>query len=822
MTRIVNFFTRTAPWLAKQMVPNFVGVLSVKAGKALVNHCIRMIYLLRGGVTVNYVRVFVTYARFLSHLYRTTNMVYVVKYLKTAQIMLMQAAAKQPTRYSSQSFGAAVSCTATGLPRVIPKAHRAHIRAGSSFHIRLWLTLFALYRVLEFAGVPSIKTIVSPGVAFSNSFIGEFLQAITAFIEYHQLEFNPGVYKAWSILSVSPSSPHVGFESWSKFGKYPSGHLYTVLNTLYAFRFAFSEFWNDVNINFVKAGGVVANFVKAPGVARLLVNLGTLTDLLCRFEFPYMPSLGKLAYKQEPAGKLRVFAMLDPISQWILRPLHNGIFDMLRSIRQDATFDQRGAVKSFVSLLNAKHIRMVYSFDLTAATDRLPVSLQSILISYFIGDNVALAWLRFLTDRWFSLPSVRTQEHLTSVKALGVSTPSPYLRLCSSKRTYGSSRESKRDVKFEQVSAVRYAVGQPMGAYSSWAMLALIHHLIVFMAWRRSGYKGDLIYLVLGDDVVIANSSIAEHYLQILSEIGCPVNLSKSIVSSNGSFEFAKRFIVSGVDVSPISWKEMFVARWDINSLMSLAEDNSVKLASVLLFLDHGYKAVSRLTSPLNEMSRSMAMTLLWFSRPGSYLSRMDSYSKWLYSTSFNVFHEPDIDKKMLIHWSQQLAMAVLRSLKSPSHFLNEEALRKGILSLWSKRYWDVDLDPLNNSQVRVLSKMLWDSVFSFYRETMVYDYNAARGAIQRSIMQMKTALKSPYKALEALDRVFETVFESEKEVSSFDTVNLSDWRVETKVTTLNRCRDLKWALYLRKTQPKLTVAPRKALKKGFTLQSNS
>jgi hypothetical protein len=38
--------------------------------------------------------------------------------------------------------------------------------------------------------------------------------------------------------------------------------------------------------------------------------------------------------------------------------------------------------------------------------------------------------------------------------------------------------------------AVRYEVGQPMGALSSWAMLALTHHFIVQFAARRCGYVG--------------------------------------------------------------------------------------------------------------------------------------------------------------------------------------------------------------------------------------------------------------------------------------------------------------------------------------------
>jgi len=38
-------------------------------------------------------------------------------------------------------------------------------------------------------------------------------------------------------------------------------------------------------------------------------------DLPFRFEKPYSPSLGKLGLKEEPAGKVRVFAMVDPWTQ---------------------------------------------------------------------------------------------------------------------------------------------------------------------------------------------------------------------------------------------------------------------------------------------------------------------------------------------------------------------------------------------------------------------------------------------------------------------------------------------------------------------------
>jgi len=40
------------------------------------------------------------------------------------------------------------------------------------------------------------------------------------------------------------------------------------------------------------------------------------------------------------------------------------------------------------------------------------------------------------------------------------------------------------------VGRIRYAVGQPIGALSSWAMLAFTHHIIVQVAAYRSVWKG--------------------------------------------------------------------------------------------------------------------------------------------------------------------------------------------------------------------------------------------------------------------------------------------------------------------------------------------
>jgi hypothetical protein len=83
-----------------------------------------------------------------------------------------------------------------------------------------------------------------------------------------------------------------------------------------------------------------------------------------------------------------------------------------------------------------------------------------------------------------------------------------------------------------------------MGAYSSWAMLAVTHHFLVQLAARKAGkilpgvwYDN---YELLGDDIIIFNKDVAHQYLLIMEGLGVPINLSKSVVAANSTIEFAK------------------------------------------------------------------------------------------------------------------------------------------------------------------------------------------------------------------------------------------------------------------------------------------
>lgn len=123
----------------------------------------------------------------------------------------------------------------------------------------------------------------------------------------------------------------------------------------------------------------------------------------------------------------------------------------------------------------------------------------------------------------------------------------------------------------------RYRVGQPMGALSSWGMLALTHHYVVRLAARRVGILDFGDYAVLGDDVVIANDLVASSYHSIMVDIlGVKINMSKTLVSEH-SFEFAKRLVSQNVELTPLGASNALVALQSLSGVPSLLRDLSNK-----------------------------------------------------------------------------------------------------------------------------------------------------------------------------------------------------------------------------------------------------
>jgi len=112
---------------------------------------------------------------------------------------------------------------------------------------------------------------------------------------------------------------------------------------------------------------------------------------------PIAGRAGQLSFKEEAAGKIRVFAMVDVWTQSVLKPLHDSISSILKSLPNDGTFDQEGAVKRCFQ--KTAKAGFSYGYDLSAATDRLPISLQASVMAALFGAKVSDHWKKLLIER---------------------------------------------------------------------------------------------------------------------------------------------------------------------------------------------------------------------------------------------------------------------------------------------------------------------------------------------------------------------------------------------------------------------------------------
>jgi hypothetical protein len=220
--------------------------------------------------------------------------------------------------------------------------------------------------------------------------------------------------------------------------------------------------------------------------------------------------IAKLSVVHDQAGKARIVGITNWWIQVILEPLHQGLMTILKSIPMDGTFDQVAPVKRLMATVRPG--TRFYSFDLSSATDRLPVQLQRDILNILV-PGLGTLWMDLLGSLQWTWKSLN------------------------------------KKVPIKEIS---YAVGQPMGAYSSWAMLAISHHVIVQCAALNAGIIGFTDYCVLGDDIVIANDKVAAEYLTLMKLLGVDINLSKSLNSTSFA-EFAKKWLgPNGLNLSPL------------------------------------------------------------------------------------------------------------------------------------------------------------------------------------------------------------------------------------------------------------------------------
>nr|UOL49053.1 MAG: putative RNA-dependent RNA polymerase [Mitoviridae sp.] len=263
---------------------------------------------------------------------------------------------------------------------------------------------------------------------------------------------------------------------------------------------------------------------------------------------------GRLCQSLEGAGKRRLFVLGNYLKQRLLYPVHEWTMNVLRSLPTDGTFHQDRPIHRLVK----SDLSFVASFDLSSATDRWPVPVIHDLVACIFGPTSASCIVNGCLA----------------------------LNCCEQQLT-------------KKASNIVFVAGQPLGYYGSWALFALTHHYVVWLAAHKAyptRTRPFHRYALLGDDVVIADKAVADEYRKYLQLLQVKVSDAKSIVSGRGAFEFAKQFWVGMRNLSPVSAKAVLKS-YSVTGVTQLGRKYQLSEKTLLRLSGFGYRTLANLDS---------------------------------------------------------------------------------------------------------------------------------------------------------------------------------------------------------------------------------
>jgi len=214
---------------------------------------------------------------------------------------------------------------------------------------------------------------------------------------------------------------------------------------------------------------------------------------------------GRIGLIQEPGYKLRAVANPGRIFQQVLKPLGQSIYRFIQGLPWDCTFNQTKAIPVLQEALDQG--KMVYSIDLSGATDYFPLKMQEFLLRLFADNKSVDLFCELSTADW----------------------------------------------EFPKGPRIAWKRGQPLGLFPSFGAFALTHGFLL-LGLLGKDYSND--FFVLGDDVVILDDQLAQDYLCCLQQLGCPVSPTKTL-TSNSLCEFAGKVVTKTEVIPQLKWREV-------------------------------------------------------------------------------------------------------------------------------------------------------------------------------------------------------------------------------------------------------------------------
>lgn len=251
----------------------------------------------------------------------------------------------------------------------------------------------------------------------------------------------------------------------------------------------------------------------------------------------------RLSVLKQPENKLRTVAIVDYYSQMVLRPIHQYVDDLAKSVPCSFVHDQdagRELCKEFTTDPNGSPV----SDDATDFTDRFHRKVQEALLEILFNKEFAHDVILLMTHRRFKTP----------------------------------------DGRF-----IRYGAGQPMGAFLSFPLASMTHALYASFKAEAFGLDPSTDIAVVGDDIAFRKNGTAyEQYVLGMQHLGVDFNKFKGFTSVDNIniVEFCKRIYINGVDCSTISSRAVSKATNDFKACALLDQYLNIDQLKRLISLE--------------------------------------------------------------------------------------------------------------------------------------------------------------------------------------------------------------------------------------------
>jgi len=209
-----------------------------------------------------------------------------------------------------------------------------------------------------------------------------------------------------------------------------------------------------------------------------------------------LPGYGKITFLQEGGCKARVVCQPSFWNQVYFRPCANLLFDRIRFMEANQSesrgvscvLDQNRGAYLLKTWIGEK--RTMFSFDLSAATDRFPIEPQ----------------LRYLQS--------------------------------SGMGDWADAFKQAKEGKYLVPSTGefwKYSVGQPMGLCGSFPLFHLTHYAVLDAIAKHAKVTKPA-FAVLGDDVLIGDANLAKAYTGVMQSLGVELSPGKTLIGSVQAF----------------------------------------------------------------------------------------------------------------------------------------------------------------------------------------------------------------------------------------------------------------------------------------------